>query len=193
MERMISLPRRAADHLMWMAYSIWMRCARAIGLGGLATVGAGLLLALLLGALHWTGVERARLARLQQGAARPAPGLPAPETGFAREDFRRVLTPHDDIPQVIARLFELAATQQITLARGEYRMQMDEAGGFLRYRISLPVKGQAAAIQGFIEQGLLNHRSLAFESVQFKRDKIESANVEARIQWTLFAQPKAAP
>ena len=86
---------------------------------------------------------------------------------------------------MIAALFDLAANQQITLSRGEYRMQADDAGGFLRYRISLPVKGQAAAIQGFVEQGLLRNRSLAFESVQFKRDKIESANVEARIQWTL--------
>lgn len=52
--------------------------------------------------------------------------------------------------------------------------------------MSLPVKGKAAAVQRFIERALIDNRSLMFESVQFKRDRIQAEQLEAQVQWTLI-------
>jgi hypothetical protein len=95
---------------------------------------------------------------------------------------------------VIQDLIALADERQLLLVRGDYKPQVDSAGGFLRYRMTLPVKGGMAAIQSFVAAVLQTHPSMAVEAVQFKRDRIASPLVEARIQWLLLTQlPEAAP
>jgi hypothetical protein len=49
------------------------------------------------------------------------------------------------------------------------------------------------AIQSFVAAALRNHSSLAVESVQFRRERLASPLVEARIQWLLLTQlPESA-
>jgi hypothetical protein len=74
------------------------------------------------------------------------------------------------------------------LARGDYRAQPDLQGGFMRYRMSLPVKGDAPAVLKLMQAALQSHKTLALESVQFKRARIESADVEVRLQWVLLTR-----
>jgi hypothetical protein len=100
--------------------------------------------------------------------------------------FLAHLLPHDDIPQTIQDLIALADERQLLLVRGDYKPQVESAGGFLRYRMTLPVKGGMAAIQSFVAAALRTHSSLAVESVQFRRERIASPLVEARIQWLLL-------
>ena len=87
----------------------------------------------------------------------------------------------------------LAAANGLVLKRGTYRPQPEPQGGYLRYRMTLPVTGQATAIQQFIKAALKAQRSLSLESVQFKRERGESSVVEAHIQWSLLTRlPSAA-
>jgi hypothetical protein len=102
--------------------------------------------------------------------------------------FEQVLLPYEDIPDAIRSLFEAARREGLTLSKGEYRPQADVQGGFLRYRMALPVKGDADAIRRFMLSVLDTQKTLGLESVQFKRKGIASREVEARIQWTLFAR-----
>lgn len=101
------------------------------------------------------------------------------------QKFEQVLPAHEDIPEVLERLFELGVEERLVLSRGEYRAQGDEVGQFVRYRMTMPIKGNAAAVQRFLERALAGNRSLVFESVQFKRDRIQAEQVEAIVQWTL--------
>ena len=104
------------------------------------------------------------------------------------------LLAHDDIPSVLQDVLRLAEAQGLVAQRGDYRAQADVAGHFLRYRMSLPVRGAAPAVHRFMEAALLAQPSLALESVQFKRDRIESTDIEARIQWVVYAKlPDARP
>jgi hypothetical protein len=58
----------------------------------------------------------------------------------------------------------------------------------LRYRMTLPVKGDAQAIHQFMAAALKAHKTLALDAVQFKRERIESGEIEARIQWVLLTR-----
>jgi hypothetical protein len=189
MERVMHTMPALVGSSLWLLRHGYARAVRALGVGGLAALLAAALFLSLVAAVRKVDAQRMALEKRPATARELQPGAgPLVTTVSGLEGFRRNLTPHEDIPQVLSDLFELATQRQIVLVRGEYRTQVDEVGGFVRYRMSFPVKGQAAAIQAFIEEALVQHRSLAFDSIQFKREKIEVAQVEARIQWTLFTQ-----
>lgn len=112
---------------------------------------------------------------------------PRPVTELSNlQKFEQVLPAHEDIPLVLAHLFELGADERLVLPRGEYRAQSDEVGQFVRYRMTMPIKGNAPAVQRFLERALAGNRSLVFESAQFKRDRIQAEQIEAIVQWTLI-------
>jgi len=194
MERLMS-PRQAGALLAWelrRAARAFMRHGGRVGIVLLlaALVGAG---AAIVGQRQAAAAQQAqaRLAeRLAQRAA--APALPPAGTaldGRARlKAFDDYLPPHDDIPSVVQDLLNQAEDQHLVLARGDYRAQPDLQGGFMRYRMSLPVKGDAPAVLKLMQAALQSHKTLALESVQFKRARIESADVEARLQWVLLTR-----
>lgn len=163
---------------------------------------AGLTLgALLLARQQALGAEalQARLAGLERSgmAQRGAAAAPAatPDQAGARtrlQRFEQQLLAHGDIPLVVQEMIELGAAEGLTMQRGSYRAQSDSAGGFLRYRMTLPVKGSGQAIERFMQAALREHRNLALDSVQFRRAAIGASEVEARIQWiVLSALPEA--
>lgn len=102
--------------------------------------------------------------------------------------FDAYLLPHDEIPDALKNIFSLATDSNLLLARGEYKAQAEMQGGFLRYGMTLPVKGDPQAIHTFILTALVQNRTLALEGIQFKREQIESKEIEARIQWGLFTR-----
>ncbi|MDB5815461.1 MAG: putative secretion system transrane protein 2 [Rhodocyclales bacterium] len=102
--------------------------------------------------------------------------------------FEDYLLPQALIPTAVERLLSLAEEQHLTILRGEYRPQSDIQGKFLRYQMTLPVKGNAAAIYHFMDNALHAEKTLALQSVQFKRERIESTDIEARIQWVLLTR-----
>lgn len=106
----------------------------------------------------------------------------------AFEDF---LLPDEDIPGVVQEVLRLAEEESLSIQRGEYRPQIDQQGKFMRYCMNLPVKGAAAAIHRFVKTALRTQKNLALDSVQFKRERIESDEIEARIQWVIVTRVPA--
>ncbi len=102
--------------------------------------------------------------------------------------FDAYLLLHDEIPDTLKNLIALAEDMKLTLSRGEYKAQMETQGEYFRYGMALPVKGDAQAIHMFILTALATNRTLILEDVQFKRDRIESPEIEARIQWALLTR-----
>lgn len=102
--------------------------------------------------------------------------------------FQKVLPLHEDIPNSLRDLIVLAQTHRLMLAKGDYKSQVDVNGQFFQYSMTFPVQGDAQSIERFILAALAQHKTLALESVQFKRERIESKELEAKIQWTLFTQ-----
>lgn len=107
--------------------------------------------------------------------------------------FEAHLLPHGDIPFALQDLLELGAAEGLSMQKGSYRAQPDSAGQFLRYRMSLPVQGSAQAIQRFMKAALRKQKNLALDGVQFKRTRIGSPDIEARIDWVLLVALPGAP
>jgi|GEM_PF-830018 len=135
--------------------------------------------------------ERISLDKIHSSRVTPIDYLNKSNTTDSRarlKDFDLFLLPHEDIPVAVQDLLRLADDEGLLIQRGEYRPQNDIAGNFMRYRMSLPVKGTAAKIHHFIQAALLAQKNLALEGVQFKRERIESADIEASIQWVLLTK-----
>jgi hypothetical protein len=121
------------------------------------------------------------------GAGRPA--APAENGDRARlQAFDKVLLAHEDIPDVVQDVLNLAARHGLEVRRGQYRGQPDTIGAFFRYRMTLPVKGAPAAVYGFMQEALRAQPALALESVQFRRERGESPEIELNLHWLLLAR-----
>jgi hypothetical protein len=127
-------------------------------------------------------------------AAQPEPEPKAASAAFVTdgrerlEAFEAHLVPHKDIPDILQSIFRLAGAENLTLQRGEYKVEPDPYGGFIRYRMILPVKGDATAVYRLILAALSAHRALALDSIQFRRERIDASDVEAQIQWVLLTR-----
>lgn len=161
----------------------------------LAAVG-GLLLAG--GLLLWQSrlLEReARTLRAQaeEQAHKPQPVLPAGdpfETQRRLEAFYAQLPGNDELAAGVKRIFLMAEKNRVRLAQGEYRPVQDAAAGLIRYQIVLPVKGEAAMLNGFMLDALAELPSLGLEGVAFKRETPAAGEIEARFRFFLLARPQ---
>ena len=190
---------RPGARLVWEARRLLDACGRRYGMFGWAMLASAVLacacLALMRHEQAQVALAQERLAtRLAENnrAAASAPLLagPAPGATGARarlHAFDAQLLDHGAISFVVQDLLDLGAAEGLVMQRGSYRPQVDPAGGFLRYRMSVPVKGPGPAIQRFIKAALGKQNNLALNSVQFKRARIGSPDIEARIDWILMA------
>jgi len=131
--------------------------------------------------------RQAALAQ-RESAAKRAAATPQADGRDMLAAFERQLPAYEHVPRALQDLLDLAAKDGLEVSKGDYRPQPDAQGRFMRYRMALPVKGKSTAVQHFMVTVLASQRTLALESVQFKRQGIDSSEVEARIQWTLMTQ-----
>lgn len=133
------------------------------------------------------GDQRARAAEQQRREFRPQDHGPA-MSDDAPLAFHDALVSIDDIPGVVHDLIRLAEVQHVILLRGEYQAHPDIQGGFMRYRMTFPVRGNAQAIQAYLYAALRAHKTLALERAQFKRERIESPDLDAQVHWVLLTR-----
>jgi hypothetical protein len=155
-----------------------------------------ILASLLVASLAWVVEQRQTTflsgAKDRQTQQRPAPAVyasPVQTNGATHiQAFDDFLLPHDEIPSAIQELLRVAGEQKLIALKGEYRATIESQGEFMRYRMLIPVKGDAQAIRRFMQAAMLSQKALALESIQFKRDRIDSTEIEAKINWVLFTQ-----
>ena len=175
-----------ASRLVWEA----RRHMRLTGAG--AVIGIACILLALLVQWHATQLEQQRISLTAQlnTAARTAaiPRAPVITTASGVAAFFNHLPPHDAIPDQLKELVRVAQQNNIPLSKAEYKPEQDGNAGFLRYRITLPVKADFANVQSFLITALQTLPTLTLESVAFKREQIEAGDVEARIQFVLLVR-----
>lgn len=129
-------------------------------------------------------------------ASRPTPGAASMSSSLdhrqeAREHllaFEKQLLAHDAIAQAVQDLLRNAEDQDLLIERGDYASQTDPQGEFLRFRMNLPVKGSAQSIHRFIKAALLAQPQLALDGIRFKREGVETGDIEAQLSWVLFTR-----
>lgn len=179
--------RSVLEAAAWELGRLARRVLRSWGLVGLL---AALLGVLAIGLGWWSGDLERQSALLRQrldkvAAHRMAPTPPG--AGDPEAGFRARLVSHDDIPVVVQDLLAVARRHQLQVLQADYRAEADDVGGFVRYRIALPVKGVGANLQTFMSEALQEQPALALEALQLRRDTALTRQVEARLHWVLFA------
>ncbi|MCU6496447.1 type 4a pilus biogenesis protein PilO [Rugamonas sp. A1-17] len=184
----LKLAPNLAPRLAWQT----RRLLRQTGPGAVAGIACALLA--VLAQWHATQLDQsqATLTRQLNAAARAAvPHTPAPTAAGGVAAFYAYLPAHDAIPDQLKELVKVAQQSGIALTKAEYKPEMDAKAGFLRYRITLPVKADYASVQAFIIGALQALPTLTLDSVAFKREQIESGEIDARIQFVLLVRQEA--
>ncbi|NVD69239.1 type 4a pilus biogenesis protein PilO [Duganella sp. BJB1802] len=185
----LKLAPNLAPRLAWQT----RRLLRQAGPGAVAGIACALLA--VLAQWHATQLDQrqATLTRQLNAAARAAaaPHTPAPTAAGGVAAFYAYLPAHEAIPDQLKELVKVAQQSGIALNKAEYKPEMDTKAGFLRYRITLPVKADYASVQTFIIGALQALPTLTLDSVAFKREQIESGEIDARIQFVLLVRQEA--
>ncbi|MHB1145303.1 MAG: hypothetical protein ACYCZS_10435 [Thiobacillus sp.] len=91
----------------------------------------------------------------------------------------------------LRRLFDAADQASLELAQGEYRLTEIKDAPLRRYQLSLPVAGGYPEIRAFVAQALNADPALALTAIQLRRERIESPDLDALLNFTLYLEPGA--
>jgi Tfp pilus assembly protein PilO len=130
-----------------------------------------------------TAAAKARLA--EGGAATGAAAL-SPAQRLAA--FYREFPAGAKIPDVLARLHDIAEAQKLELEIGEYSLAKAQSGRLDQFRISFPVKGPYPQVRRFAADALAALPALSLESFSLRRDKVAEGSVDGRIVFLLFLE-----
>lgn len=165
---------------------------RRLGPAGLAGLGL-LAIALLLQTIQVASLQQmartqqARLAALQQAAARraAAPQPPPPANPLS------LLPSTGEAAQLIGELERLARLHGLELPRGQYSVSSLTGTSLQRWQLVLPVKTAYPDLHAFLATALERLPNLTLDEVKLKRERIESAELQAELRMSLFVE--AAP
>lgn len=125
--------------------------------------------------------NRAAIA-VKREALRPAPA----SEGDRLDSYLRGFPPEAQAPEQLRKMFEAADKAKVVLSNGEYMTNDVQGSHIRRLRVTLPVRGGMAPIQSFIDGVLKGAPNCALQDVNFKRDKIDDAEIEARLVFVFF-------
>jgi len=130
---------------------------------------------------------RAQILSQQTGttqASQTSPINTDPRVDLAK--FYAALGRPANAPDMLRRLHLNAEDQGLVLLQAEYRPVPDSEGKLVRYQILLPAKGTYPEIRRFLSQASRELPGLAIDGINFQRQQIGDAVLEAQIKLTLF-------
>ena len=182
----MALPAQAGPRLAWECKRLWRKTGRA------AAIGIAALSAALLAQWHAAGMHEHELALRRQlasaGRAAAQAQAPIPTAADGQDAFYAHLPTHAAIPDQLQTLVDIAARHKVPLAKAEYKAQAEPRADFMHYQINLPVKAEYTSVQAFMLEALQALPALTLDSVAFKRERIDSGDTEARIQFVLLVR-----
>lgn len=131
--------------------------------------------------------ESLRLSPSNIVSARPEALRPSqPVTEGKLEAYYKML-PHEEERFALVKQILLTAQKNGVLPiQADYKLESENFTRVTRYQLSLPLKGDFSKIQSFIVDVLNENRSLVIDTLSIKRESIEHADVEARIQLSIL-------
>ena len=166
----------------------WARRLGATGLVGLGLLAAALLLQLVQveSVQREAAAQHEKLAALRlAAAARDTAPAPAPLNPLA------MLPPTGEASQRIGELEQLAHAYGLELPRGQYSVTPLAGTTLARWQLVLPFEAPYPALHAFLAAALERQPNLTLDELKLKRDRIESAELQAELRLSLFVE--AAP
>jgi len=125
--------------------------------------------------------EKLTALRLAAAAHDTAPA-PAPLNPLA------MLPPTGEASQRIGELEQLAHAHGLELPRGQYSVAPLAGTSLARWQLVLPVEAPYPALHAFLAAALERLPNLTLDELKLKRDRIESAELQAELRLSLFVE-----
>jgi Tfp pilus assembly protein PilO len=90
------------------------------------------------------------------------------------------------VPEMLGKMQRAAQRNDLTLAKGEYKLSQERDFHLASYQITLPVSGGYAQVRGFVNDVLDAVPAAALDELTLKREAINDDALEARVRFTLF-------
>jgi hypothetical protein len=138
----------------------------------------------------WQDLNRQRIkaAAAQEFKRTAAARAPAPDDSPAAQlrAFYAMFPPHTNASESLSQMVAAARESKLQLSRGEYAIVTDRQTGLVRYRMTLPVRGEYTQIREFVAASLKAVPALALDEVIFERPSVSETQVQARVRLTLY-------
>lgn len=131
--------------------------------------------------------EAKRLATFHNGlpqVERPRPSKPVSENDLA--SYYEALPHEEERFALVNRVLQSAEKQGVLPKQVDYKLEAESLTKVVRYQLLLPLKGDFSAIQAFLVEVLNDNRSLVIDSLSIKREAVERADLEARVQFSIL-------
>lgn len=92
----------------------------------------------------------------------------------------------DSSPFWIRELVRVAKKRGVEISSSEYRLIHEKGSRLTRYEMMLPVRGNYSQIRAFIADALQAVPTMAITGIVMKRENIQSARLEARLEINLY-------
>ncbi|MEI8168782.1 MAG: type 4a pilus biogenesis protein PilO [Rhodoferax sp.] len=92
------------------------------------------------------------------------------------------------VPELLSKVYGAAQKNGLALETGEYALLQSDADRLARYRVSLPVKGAFPQLIAFMDAVLKDMPTVALESANFKREKVDDVAVDAKLVFIVFVE-----
>ncbi len=102
--------------------------------------------------------------------------------------FERYFPVRGELTRAVDRIHRMAAAQELTLVRGDYRLESDRELGIMRYQITLPVNGRYSKIKGFTRQLLQEIPYASLDGISIQRPAVGEQELECLIRISLFVR-----
>lgn len=143
--------------------------------------------------------DQSRLDELRQHIAKSREQVAAPpgDAGAAATPADRLAAFYGffprpaDLPDLLQKVFAAAKGQGLRLERGEYRVLRDNAGALTQFQITLPVRGSYPQIRRFVDRAMAEVATLSLDSIQFERQKVGDAQVDAKVRLAVYLGKKS--
>lgn len=133
-----------------------------------------------------------QIAKAREQRAAPVDAAGAPTTPSDRlAAFYGFFPRPTDLPDLLEKVFAAAKGQGLQLEHGEYRVLRDNAGGLTQFQLTLPVRGTYPQIRKFVDGAMAEVSTLSLDSIQFERQKVGDALVDARVKLAVYLGKKS--
>jgi Tfp pilus assembly protein PilO len=136
--------------------------------------------------LHALEQDTTMLRARMQPSTKPVRETEAggPEAQLAA--FYKAFPSNASTPDLLQKIHRAAASGQIRLDQGAYRLVADHDGRLQRYQITLPLKGSYPQIKTFLARVMQDLPTLALDSISFQRQNIADPLLDAQVRLTLY-------
>jgi len=92
----------------------------------------------------------------------------------------------ESTPDLLQTIYRAAASSQVKLDQGAYRLVAERGNRLQSYQVTLPVKGTYPQIKSFLGRIVKDIPTLSLDSIGFQRQGIADPTISSEVKLTLY-------